>query len=95
MDNPHGFHLLEDDCAHAGAADWRRRFPHKVCRPCLKRTVDKDGRKLWILSVDNGNGVRGIYRDSKEPYLEQTCFISGVPCSVQPALFDGFIVEPI
>lgn len=74
--------------------DSRPRYLRYVCRPCSQRATDVNGRPVEFFNVDMSGGIEGRYRDSSEPYEDQTCYIDGIECRADEAHMGGIVIQP-
>jgi hypothetical protein len=72
-----------------------KRYPNSVCRECVKRAVDRNGRRVAFENANTLTGLEGFYVGSQEPYPRQTCFIDSVPCFAQEAYLGGIVIQKL
>ncbi|HUK88957.1 MAG TPA: hypothetical protein VLZ81_01050, partial [Blastocatellia bacterium] len=70
------------------------RYPCYVCSACASRAKDSAGRPVEFFNTDLSGGIEGRYRDSHDPYPDQTCYIDGLECWADEARFGGIVIQP-
>jgi hypothetical protein len=74
------------------------RYPHYLCRECLKLLTDKEGRGVVFYNTHiMGYGCQGYYTDSdeKEKYEGTVAFIGDKQYYAKEARFGGIVVQPL
>ena len=75
------------------AVDSRPRYPRYVCLACSQRATDASSRPVEFFNADLSGGIEGRYRDSHEPYEDQTCYIDGIESWADEAHMGGIVIQ--
>jgi hypothetical protein len=69
------------------------RYPRQVCRACVERACDEDGRSLRFYNTSLSGGFVARYVDSGAEREAHECFIDGVRCWADEAHLGGIVVQ--
>jgi hypothetical protein len=69
------------------------RYPRRVCRACVERVCDEDGRPLRFYNTSLSGGFLARYVDSGTDCESHECFIDGVRCWADEAYMGGIVVQ--
>ena len=70
------------------------RYPRKVCRACVARASDSDGRLLSFANESVSGGFVPTYTDTGERYAGgHACWIDGIACHADEQYFGGIVVQ--
>ncbi len=70
------------------------RYPNYLCRDCVGRAVDEEGRPLDFANAGLGGGFVASYRGVGKTRDSHLCFVDGVTCWADEARFGGIVVQP-
>lgn len=69
------------------------RYPDQVCRACVRRACDEEGRPLQFYNVSLSGGFVARYADSGRERHSHVCYIDGVKCRADEARLGGMVVQ--
>lgn len=69
------------------------RYPRRVCRACVERACDEEGRLLRFYNTSLSGGFVARYADSGEDRESHVCFIDDVRCWADEAHMGGIVVQ--
>jgi hypothetical protein len=71
------------------------RYPRRVCRACVERACDEEGRPLGFCNTALSGGFLARYLDSGEDRDSHECFIDGIRCWAEEAYLGGIAVQVV
>jgi len=69
------------------------RYPRQVCRVCVERACDEEGRPLRFYNTSLSGGFLARYADSGKDRNSHVCFIDGVRCWADETHMGGIAVQ--
>jgi predicted amidophosphoribosyltransferase len=71
------------------------RYPHYLCRPCVERATDANGKRIQFFQANPNGRYAARYADTGIEYPSHECFVDGVKCWADEARFGGIVVQSV
>lgn len=68
------------------------RYPTAICRTCMQKITDKNGRKIFYYLDPNTSRYKGKY-ENQEPYNNEICYIGDKEFFVTEARMSGMVIQ--
>ena len=74
------------------------RYPGYLCRVCVGRAADAEGRRLSLVNTSLTGGFAARYADNGELAEEESVtrivYVDGIRCRADAARYGGIVVQP-
>jgi hypothetical protein len=71
------------------------RYPKYICESCAKKATDLNGRSIEFGNTNMFGGCIGYYKDTKELYPYNSCYVDGIECKAEEARFGGIVIQKV
>jgi hypothetical protein len=90
MEEPQHCPICQEKIAYS------QRYPRYICKDCANKTTDLAGRPVVFYNTSLfGQGCRGQYKETKEFYPGDICFVNGIKCQAEEFRFGGIVVQVV